>query len=45
MEAGNSADLFIWYTGVIARPKVIEQCAIIANKPSDVISLIDTFIS
>lgn len=45
MEAGNSADLFIWYTGIIARPKVIQQCTTIANKPSDVISLIDTFIS
>jgi hypothetical protein len=45
MEAGNSADLFIWYTGVIARPKVIAQCTTIATTPSDVISLIDTFIS
>ena len=45
MEAGNSADLFIWYTGVIARTKVIAQCTTIATTPSDVISLIDTFIS
>jgi 2-hydroxy-3-keto-5-methylthiopentenyl-1-phosphate phosphatase len=45
MEAGNSADLFIWYTGIIARTKVIAQCTTIANQPSDVISVIDTFIS
>lgn len=45
MEAGDTADLFIWYTGVIARPKVVEQCTTIASIPSDVVSLIDTFIS
>lgn len=45
MEAWKSADIFIWYTGIIARPKIIEQCRTTAHTPSDVMSLIDIFIS
>jgi hypothetical protein len=45
MEAGSYADLFIWYTGVIARPKMISQCNNLASTPQDVYAIIKAFSS
>lgn len=43
MEAWNSADLFIGYTGIVKRNKVVEQCQKIANTPNEVLSIINNF--
>ena len=45
MEAGAYADLFIWYTWVIARPKMVAQCNNLASTPQDVYTIIKAFSS
>ncbi len=44
MVAGEKADLFIAYCGVVSRPRVVEESYLIANNMEEVVETIDKYL-